>query len=156
MDGSTEMTSNKRQRAHHGFTLFELMVALLIVGLLASLGYASYQSYSIKAKRQDAMIGLHTLANELARHYHQSRPPSYQRAVQRIKNNNQDIFTSPQGYYELKVHSADEVAFELVAIAKPPLSQWDADCLRWTLNHMGIKKSFNSLGEVSDSCWKFL
>jgi type IV pilus assembly protein PilE len=38
----------------HGFTVIELMIALLIVGILLALAYPSYVDYTRKAKRGEA------------------------------------------------------------------------------------------------------
>ncbi len=44
------------QRLHRGFTLIELMIAVAIVGILASIALPAYQDYAIRAKMSEAVL----------------------------------------------------------------------------------------------------
>ncbi|WP_350561264.1 type IV pilin protein [Psychrobacter sp. CAL346-MNA-CIBAN-0220] len=52
--------NNKR-----GFTLMELMIAVTIIGILATIAYPSYQQYVIKTKRVDMMAEMHNIASQI-------------------------------------------------------------------------------------------
>lgn len=52
-----------------GFTLIELMIAVAIVGILASIAIPSYQDSVKKSRRVDAEGALMGLANAMERHY---------------------------------------------------------------------------------------
>ncbi|WP_319001110.1 MULTISPECIES: type IV pilin protein [unclassified Halomonas] len=55
-----------------GFTLIELMIVLVIIGIVASFAYPSYTRYVQKSVRTDAHAGLMQAASELERCYTRS------------------------------------------------------------------------------------
>ena len=48
---------------HSGFTLIELMITLVIIGILAGIAYPSYTRYMTQTRRSDAQIALTEIAN---------------------------------------------------------------------------------------------
>nr|WP_298165009.1 type IV pilin protein [uncultured Pseudomonas sp.] len=52
-----------------GFTLIELMIVVVVIGILTAIAYPSYQDYVRRAKRADAQSALLELAQFMERHY---------------------------------------------------------------------------------------
>ncbi len=57
---------------HHGFTLIELMVSLLIIGILTALAYPSYQAYIVRGKRAQGQAALLQLMQQQERYFSQN------------------------------------------------------------------------------------
>ncbi len=59
----------RRRNTEEGFTLIEIMVVILILGLLATIVVQSLRGATDKAKRTKAMADLHELQTALDRYY---------------------------------------------------------------------------------------
>jgi type IV pilus assembly protein PilE len=60
-------------RKERGFTLIELMIAVAIVGLLATIAYPAYTQYVRRGKIVEALGELATLRVRLEQHYQDNR-----------------------------------------------------------------------------------
>ena len=64
------MTPNRRKG---GFTLIELMIVVVIVGILAAVAYPSYQNYILKGNRAAAQAFLMDAAQRQAQYFLDNR-----------------------------------------------------------------------------------
>lgn len=59
----------RRDFAHQGFTLIELMVVVAIIAILAAIGYPSYQEQVAKSRRTDAQRALMEAEQYMRRYF---------------------------------------------------------------------------------------
>jgi type IV pilus assembly protein PilE len=135
-----------------GFTLVELMVAVVIIGILAAFALPSYQSSLRRTQRGDAYIALATVADALELAYNnQLAPRSYPTDIVALGLS----ATSVSGYYDLTVASCDAGTladcYKIDAVARNDGPQWkDVDCRSFTVDSRGSRSS----SPDSNGCWR--
>ena len=93
----------KHQR---GFTLIELLIAVVIIGIIASIAYPSYTRYVERSVRSDGQTALLQAASEMERCY--SRDYTYEEC-------DLDMTASPSGHYEISLDSESDSSYLLTA-----------------------------------------
>ena len=136
----------------HGFTLIELMIVILIIGILGVIALPTYQNYITRARRCDGQSALLDLASRLERFY--SDQNSYAKATIGAESAN-DVLTSnisPEGWYTLFIAKQTVDSYTIQAIPRNAQASGDTVCQTLTYNHFGQKGFSGAMGSLR-VCW---
>ena len=137
--------SNRSQ----GFSLIELMIAVVIVGILAAIAIPMYSDYVTRSRRADGQATLMQVAQELERCYTQFS--KYNDNSCSVVNSGVVSETSDQGFYGISASGGNLTESTFTLTATPQNEQADdTDCTALTLTHLGEQ---SATGDDPDSCW---
>lgn len=142
-------SSARSRPAPEGFTLIEIVIVVVVIGLLAVVGYPAYNDHLRKARRGEAQAALHDLAQFMERHY--SRNGTYLGAELPITEVPID---SARKYYDLAfVPDLTDTTYTLQASPKGIMAE-DA-CGSFYLLHTGRRSQGNAAANPLDrDCWR--
>ena len=133
------------------FTLFELMIAVAIMAILASLAYASYTDSVRKSHRGGATAALTGLAGSLQRYYTEQTPSTYAGAAIGTVFPEYVPLDGTVKTYRLSIQSATGTAF---AISATPINaQANDKCGTLTLTSAGVR-GVSGTGVTVQQCWR--
>lgn len=125
-----------------GFTLMELMIAVVIIGVLAAIAYPAYTDHMNRTRRSDGKAALLNLANYMEHYYTENN--GYTGAT--LTTVGYTGTTSQEGYYNISISSLTNTSYTLTAT--PTGAQaGDTTCGALTLTNTNIK------GPSTD-CWQ--
>jgi len=125
-------------KKNRGFTLVELMIVVLIIGILASVAYPAYTQYVRKAECSDGIESLLSLAGFMEEYYMNN--DTYANATA-------PNASSPEGYYALSI--TQQTAFEYKLKATPS----DTTQKTLELDSLGQKTETGGTAGTAVSCW---
>lgn len=139
------MNSSMRSARHasKGFTLVEIMIVVVIVGILAAVAFPSYQNSIRKSRRSDATMAL-SKVQQLQEKY-RANNTTYGATVADIGAS----ATTDNGYYSISISNADGSNYTLTATAVAGTSQaQDTGCTSLTVTQVGA-----TVTNAPSSCW---
>ena len=125
----------------NGFTLLELMIVVVIIGILLGIALPSYQSYVLKSNRTEARAALLDIAARQERYAAQNNRYV---GIGRLGVSR----TTPKGYYTMSAGAGGSLntCYVITATANGAQAN-DTDCLTITYDSTGAK------GGTTANCW---
>lgn len=145
-----------RPRYQRGFTLIEIMIAVLIIGVLAAIAYPSYQEYVTRSNRTEGMALLNDAAARQERFFAQNN--SYVTTQADVAglgmpNTTGTTVLSTTGLYSLTVSTAaGDGGFSLTA-TRLGVQLRDTKCGDLSLDATGARGVSVASADV-DACWR--
>ena len=143
-------------KAAAGFSLIELVIALAIAGVTASLAFASYRASLLRAARTEAIHGLLAIAAEQEKfHLNVGRYADRLDAAPGAEPPGLAIASlTLHGRYRLAIESADAAGFVAVARAQAAAGQSDPACARLSIDESGRRRAEDARGrDATAVCW---
>jgi type IV pilus assembly protein PilE len=138
-----------------GFTLIEVMMVMVIIGILAAITLPAYQGSVSKARRADARSALVELATRQEKFFAQNS--TYSTSVSPVGTGlGLGRTTSAEGYYNLTATTCTGGAISrcyLLSAAATGAQADDIICATFTLDNVGRKVAKTSTSATSPNCW---
>jgi type IV pilus assembly protein PilE len=145
-----ERNAMSRDGTQKGLTLIEILVAMIIVAIVAAIGYPIMADYLRKARRSEAKSALEDLALRQTRW--RVNNTTYSVTLSSLTSLSPSITGSlPDEYYAYSITAADATSFTLEAAAKAGTSQED-DALRDGTDCSTLSMDQNQDGTPA-ACW---
>lgn len=139
------------RKAQSGFTLIEILIAVIIVGVLLAVALPSFTDSMRKGRRSEAFAAMAAL--QQAQERFRSSNTTYSSALP----SGIASTSSPSGYYALSVVSASATGYELLADGTGSSQANDGNCARLAIKVEGGSVQYASGSSLSwadtNPCW---
>jgi type IV pilus assembly protein PilE len=131
----------------NGFTLVEVMITVVIVGVLTAIAVPSYQQYIVKAKRSTAESFMFAIANKQEQLLLDTR--TYSSTMSDFPSTPSDVSQN----YAISVASVTANTYAILATPNATQSAADSKCGTLKLDQSGQKSVSGSYSATPSKCW---
>ena len=151
-------------KRNKGFTLVEAMIVVVIIGILAGIGYPTYQQHLRDTRRGDAQRAMEMARSFIEKFNVQcssytlpgtANPPPFAPNIQNCNGLGVLPYNAdPNRYYNITLDGPPTSSSTTYTIRATPLGAQtaDVDCLQLTLDQTGAKGQTGP--NVSNKCWR--
>lgn len=133
-----------------GFTLIEVMIVVVIIGILAAITYPSYDEYVKRGNRTEGQAFLSDVAVRQERYFSQNNTYVTANTDAARKSLGLSSAISPTSKYTLAIATvANDGGYTLTANQQFS----DTKCGNLSLNALGVKGR-SGTGKTLDECWR--
>jgi type IV pilus assembly protein PilE len=150
------MTSTAFAGRAAGFTLAEVLTAMVVIAVLAAVAVPVWRVHSLRVRRADAISALVAVQNAedkfFGRHAHYAsggQLDAPEPAGLGLESR------SAHGYYDIELRSSDGLAFTATARVNRSGGQSDdTRCVEFSIDHNGLRRAVDAAGQDrSADCW---
>lgn len=132
--------------SNYGFTLIEVMIAVAVVAIIASIAFPAYRDQLEKGRRADGKALLTNMTQQLERCY--TKFGRYNNAGCSVQNG--DSINSEDAFYSVNVAGVAATTYSLTAVPQG-VQAADTTCANLTIDQAG-QQTYSGTGVVSQ-CW---
>ncbi len=141
-----------RRHRIHGFTLLEVMIALVIVAILAAIAYPSYRDSVTRTRRAEGKAALLDLANRMERYFIDRNTYATATIAAGATTDVLGSNLTENGYYQMQIQAQAATTYTIRAVPQGQQATNDATCGNLTLTNAGVK-GISGGGNAQD-CWR--
>jgi type IV pilus assembly protein PilE len=151
------MTISDRPARDHGFTLIELMIAMVVLALLLSISIPTYKNQIRKSRRTEAKTALLDIVGREERLYsvtnaYSATPSDLGYAATGVA---WSAVTIGNGYYQISIPVQTATTFTVTATAITTDQLKDTACRSFTIVQTGVQTALDSSGaDNTATCWR--
>lgn len=141
-----------------GFSLIEVLIVVAIIGILAAIGYPSYQNYVVKGKRTLAKAELLKIAGQMEQYRANNKvyptvltTLGYGADPVLLDDEGQETTTAADAVYSIDLTGVAARTYTIVATPKNAQATADTACANLSITQDGTK-SETGTATVAD-CW---
>lgn len=136
-------------KAISGFTLIEVMIVVVIIGILSAIAYPNYTEYVRRGARADAMTLLLDAANKQEQFFVDNRVYSDNLAAIGVAT------ATENGYFNVTLENVTADTFRIVATAAAGPVRGDEQCPALTIDELGVRGVAGTTNQDAiDRCWE--